>query len=57
MVTKKTVFKWQEGFWVIMKQVFDAFYKEKYIQAGKKFCLPLIRSSWRLRCNDVRLNS
>lgn len=25
VVTKKTVFKWQEGFWVIMKKVFDTY--------------------------------
>ncbi|KAK3285804.1 isocitrate dehydrogenase (NAD(+)) idh1 [Cymbomonas tetramitiformis] len=34
VVTKKTVFKWQEGFWVAMKEVFDAHYKQKYIDAG-----------------------
>lgn len=34
VVTKKTVFKWQEGFWNIMKEVFDEHYKEKYIAAG-----------------------
>lgn len=27
VVTKKTVFKWQEGFWQIMKDVFDTHYK------------------------------
>jgi isocitrate dehydrogenase len=27
IVTKKTVFKWQEGFWATMKEVFDAEYK------------------------------
>jgi isocitrate dehydrogenase len=27
VVTKKTVFKWQEGFWEAMKEVFDADYK------------------------------
>ena len=27
VVTKKTVFKWQEGFWQIMKDVFDKHYK------------------------------
>ncbi|CAJ1331503.1 unnamed protein product, partial [Effrenium voratum] len=27
VVTKKTVFKWQEGFWQIMSDVFDAQYK------------------------------
>ena len=26
-MTKKTVFKWQDGFWVKMKAVFDAKYK------------------------------
>lgn len=34
VVTKKTVFKWQEGFWQIMKEVFDAHYKERYATAG-----------------------
>jgi isocitrate dehydrogenase len=34
VVTKKTVFKWQEGFWTIMKDVFDEHYKEKYNAAG-----------------------
>jgi len=34
VVTKKTVFKWQEGFWTIMKDVFDAHYKSKYLEAG-----------------------
>jgi isocitrate dehydrogenase len=34
VVTKKTVFKWQEGFWQKMKKVFDADYKEKYTAAG-----------------------
>jgi len=34
VVTKKTVFKWQEGFWQKMKKVFDEHYKEKYLAAG-----------------------
>jgi len=34
VVTKKTVFKWQEGFWQRMKKVFDEHYKEKYLAAG-----------------------
>merc|ERR1719343_1955140 len=34
VVTKKTVFKWQEGFWQKMKSVFDAHFKEKYVEAG-----------------------
>ena len=34
VVTKKTVFKWQEGFWQAMKTVFDEHYKEDYIKAG-----------------------
>jgi len=34
VVTKKTVFKWQEGFWLIMKNVFDKHYKDKYLAAG-----------------------
>ena len=34
VVTKKTVFKWQEGFWLAMKEVFDAHYAEKFASAG-----------------------
>ena len=34
VVTKKTVFKWQEGFWLRMKQVYDAHYKDKFVAAG-----------------------
>lgn len=34
VVTKKTVFKWQEGFWAAMKNTFDAHYKEQYLAAG-----------------------
>lgn len=34
VVTKKTVFKWQEGFWQIMAHVFDSEYKDKFIDAG-----------------------
>lgn len=34
VVTKKTVFKWQEGFWTKMKAVFDVHYKEKFVEAG-----------------------
>jgi len=34
VVTKKTVFKWQEGFWTKMKEVFDTHYKQKYIDAN-----------------------
>merc|ERR1719414_2901379 len=34
IVTKKTVFKWQEGFWANMKEVFDADYKEAFEKAG-----------------------
>jgi len=34
VVTKKTVFKWQEGFWQKMKEVFDEHYKEKYLASG-----------------------
>jgi len=34
VVTKKTVFKWQEGFWTIMKDVFDEHYKDKFEAAG-----------------------
>ena len=34
VVTKKTVFKWQETFWEKMKKVFDDHYKEKFNKAG-----------------------
>lgn len=34
VVTKKTVFKWQEGFWLAMKTVFDEHYKQQYLDAG-----------------------
>lgn len=34
VVTKKTVFKWQEGFWASMKDVFDKNYKQKFLEKG-----------------------
>ena len=34
VVTKKTVFKWQEGFWTRMKDVFDAHYKDDFNKKG-----------------------
>eukprot|EP00591_Stephanopyxis_turris_P003681 CAMPEP_0195525266 /NCGR_PEP_ID=MMETSP0794_2-20130614/25620_1 /TAXON_ID=515487 /ORGANISM="Stephanopyxis turris, Strain CCMP 815" /LENGTH=546 /DNA_ID=CAMNT_0040655689 /DNA_START=33 /DNA_END=1673 /DNA_ORIENTATION=- len=34
VVTKKTVFKWQERFWTVMKQVFDDKYKNDFVAAG-----------------------
>lgn len=34
IVTKKTVFKWQEDFWRIMKEVFDAKYKHQFLSAN-----------------------
>ena len=34
VVTKKTVFKWQEDFWVKMKTVFDNDYKEQFAEHG-----------------------
>ena len=34
VVTKKTVFKWQEGFWQSMKKVFDEHYLVDYLKAG-----------------------
>jgi isocitrate dehydrogenase len=34
VVTKKTVFKWQEGFWATMKSVFDRDFKDKFAAAG-----------------------
>ena len=33
VVTKKTVFKWQEPFWATMKSVFDAEFKQKFVDA------------------------
>jgi len=34
VVTKKTVFKWQETFWTTMKAVFDRDYKPQFLEAG-----------------------
>jgi len=34
VVTKKTVFKWQEGFWETMKSIFDEHYKADFEKAG-----------------------
>lgn len=34
VVTKKTVFKWQEGFWETINTVFKEHYKQKFIDAG-----------------------
>ena len=34
VVTKKTVFKWQEGFWLKMQSVFEEHYKQQYLDAG-----------------------
>jgi isocitrate dehydrogenase len=34
VVTKKTVFKWQESFWQIHKEIFDKDYKKKFLEAG-----------------------
>jgi isocitrate dehydrogenase len=34
VVTKKTVFKWQEGYWATMKRVFDEGYKEAFVERG-----------------------
>lgn len=34
IVTKKTVFKWQEDFWRIMKEVFDNEYKANFLSAN-----------------------
>lgn len=34
VVTKKTVFKWQEGFWATMKEIFDSDYKQAFAGAG-----------------------
>lgn len=34
ITTKKTVFKWQEPFWEIMKDVFDEHYKDAFTKAG-----------------------
>jgi isocitrate dehydrogenase len=32
VVTKKTVFKWQEGFWATMKEIFDKEYKDDFVK-------------------------
>ncbi|MFW0778030.1 MAG: isocitrate/isopropylmalate family dehydrogenase [Rickettsiales bacterium] len=32
VVTKKTVFKWQEHFWQVMKDVFDKHYKAQFLE-------------------------
>lgn len=34
VVTKKTVFKWQEPFWQIHKEIFDAKYRDKFRATG-----------------------
>jgi hypothetical protein len=34
IVTKKTVFKWQEGFWATMKKVFDESYKDEFLKVS-----------------------
>jgi isocitrate dehydrogenase len=34
IVTKKTVFKWQEAFWQTMKSIFDAEYKTTFVERG-----------------------
>lgn len=34
VVTKKTVFKWQEGFWTIMRDVFEEHYQSRFIAAN-----------------------
>jgi len=34
IVTKKTVFKWQEPFWKPMKEIFEHDYKAKFAEAG-----------------------
>lgn len=34
VVTKKTVFKWQETFWSTMKTVFDTHYRDAFRAAG-----------------------
>jgi isocitrate dehydrogenase len=35
IVTKKTVFKWQEGFWATMKEIFDKEYKEVFAKVSR----------------------
>jgi len=34
VVTKKTVFKWQEGFWAKMEKVFNENYKDQFLAKG-----------------------
>ena len=38
IVTKKTVFKWQEGFWATMKEIFDKEYKTQFEKVSF-FCI------------------
>lgn len=38
IVTKKTVFKWQEPFWANMKKVFDETYKEDFVKVSFFYC-------------------
>ena len=33
VVTKKTVFKWQEGFWTIMRDIFEEHYQARFVAA------------------------
>ena len=47
IVTKKTVFKWQEGFWSTMKSVFDSEYKDSFLKVSFfhiLFCLEVLCS-------------
>lgn len=39
IVTKKTVFKWQEPFWANMKKVFDEHYKEDFVKVRNFLCV------------------
>jgi isocitrate dehydrogenase len=38
VVTKKTVFKWQEGFWGTMKKIFDEEYFEEFEKVRQNYC-------------------
>ena len=42
VVTKKTVFKWQEGFWETMKEIFDKEYKAKFLEVSQSTDLTFV---------------
>ena len=57
VVTKKTVFKWQEPFWETMKRVFDDEFKEnasKLLQRlGNKDKMDVVMEEWKAQFTDA----